>query len=498
MSRSGIVIAAPKSGSGKTFVTVSLVQALKNRGIDVRTCKCGPDFIDPMFHRTVLGVSGVNLDTFFVGESGVKKLFEENVSPDAFAVVEGVMGLYDGLGGISEEASTYHVACAIDLPILLVINARGMGRSVLAEIEGFLSMDYEHRIKGMILNQASERVYSDLKTLIEEETGISVLGFVPMLPELQFKSRHLGLLLPNEEKDTKSRIQLAAEKLEETIDINQLLELGKCEPKIFSEESQELSTFREIEVSRVVGESGATDESYNAETSRKVEESYERSECQEVEVPGSPTLSVAYDEAFCFYYEENLKMLEDAGFRIKTFSPIHDDKLPDGTGALLIGGGYPELYAKELSQNEQMRQAIRTAIENGMPSLAECGGFLYLHNSISDVEGNDYSMVGAIDADCTYIGKLVRFGYVELAEKVPYFLPEGETIKGHEFHYCDSSDNGTDFYAKKPIGDKQWECMHVGPNHLWGFPHFYYPSNPHFVERFYQMVVSNSKKEWQN
>lgn len=216
---------------------------------------------------------------------------------------------------------------------------------------------------------------------------------------------------------------------------------------------------------------------------------YQRADIKENDTHESKLrLAIARDEAFCFYYQENLKLLSKRGFELVPFSPLHDKKLPEHISGLLLGGGYPELFAKELSENDSMKTAIREAIRGGLPSLAECGGFLYLHKSLKDMEGRQYSMAGVIDADADYRGKLVRFGYVELTEKESCFLPEKEGIRGHEFHYFDSTENGTDCVAKKPTGNRSWECVWEGENHWWGFPHLYYPSNPSFVEYFYQQA----------
>ena len=197
-----------------------------------------------------------------------------------------------------------------------------------------------------------------------------------------------------------------------------------------------------------------------------------------------PTIAVAKDEAFCFYYADNIRMLEEHGARITYFSPLHDEKLPEGCHALLIGGGYPELYADQLSANTRMRGAVKKAAENNMPIVAECGGFMYLHSSLKDKEGRCYDMAGVIPAACFFAGKLVRFGYIELREKQKHFLLNGESIKGHEFHYYDSTYNGTDVIAVKPAAGKEYSCIIENKTQWMGFPHLYYPSNPVFAKVF--------------
>ena len=203
-----------------------------------------------------------------------------------------------------------------------------------------------------------------------------------------------------------------------------------------------------------------------------------------------PRIAVAKDEAFCFYYRDNLRMLEHYGAELVFFSPLHDEKLPENIHGLLLGGGYPELYAKQLEENESMRKSIKEALEQQLPSLAECGGFMYLHDTLTDREGTTYQMAGVIPAECQYTGKLVRFGYVEvqlpqgLTEKGTAEMPEPEKIKAHEFHYCDSTANGEDCIATKPVTGRSWKCIHASDDHFWGFPHLYYPSDPKFVEWF--------------
>lgn len=206
-------------------------------------------------------------------------------------------------------------------------------------------------------------------------------------------------------------------------------------------------------------------------------------EKQEISVSPFARLGVARDEAFCFYYEENLKALKKAGAEL-VFSPLHDAALPDGIDGLLLGGGYPELYADKLEENAAMRQSVRNAIENGMPSVAECGGFMYLHETLTDDTGKAYAMCGVISGKCFYTGKLVRFGYISIEEKNPCFLQADTMIKGHEFHYYDSDHNGQDCTARKPVTGRAWDCIHETKSSFWGFPHLYYASNPEFVFNF--------------
>lgn len=440
-----IMIAAPQSGSGKTLITCALLQALKEKNYYLESFKCGPDYIDPMFHKTVLGISSRNLDPFFTEDSITRMLLAKGQDSRDLAVIEGVMGLYDGLGGIREEASSYALAKATNTPIILTVNARGMGRSLLALLSGFLQYDTAHLIKGVILNQTPSSFASVLSKEIEETFHIPVVASFPVRDDVRIESRHLGLVMPYELEDIQSRLKIASQVLCENANIEQILEIAKSAPKL------------EYDV--------------KSDIKQKLTEKTIR-------------IGVARDEAFCFYYEDNLDLLKSLGAKLIFFSPLHDDTLPKDLDGILFGGGYPELYLKELEENESMRNSVKSAIENKMPSLAECGGFMYLHDTIFDSEKKPYKMAGVIHACCMKKERLVRFGYLTLNSKTDSFLQKGETIRGHEFHYYDSEDNGECAIAKKPVGTKSWECVHAGSDHWWGFAHLSYYSNPKFAEKF--------------
>ena len=440
-----IMIAAPQSGSGKTLITCALLQALKEKNYYLESFKCGPDYIDPMFHKTVLGISSRNLDPFFTEDSITRMLLAKGQDSRDLAVIEGVMGLYDGLGGIREEASSYALAKATNTPIILTVNARGMGRSLLALLSGFLQYDTAHLIKGVILNQTPSSFASVLSKEIEETFHIPVVASFPVRDDVRIESRHLGLVMPYELEDIQSRLKIASQVLCENANIEQILEIAKRAPQL------------EYDVKRDI--------------KQKLTEKTIR-------------IGVARDEAFCFYYEDNLDLLKSLGAKLIFFSPLHDDTLPKDLDGILFGGGYPELYLKELEENESMRNSVKSAIENKMPSLAECGGFMYLHDTIFDSEKKPYKMAGVIHACCMKKERLVRFGYLTLNSKTDSFLQKGETIRGHEFHYYDSEDNGECAIAKKPVGTRSWECVHAGRDHWWGFAHLSYYSNPKFAEKF--------------
>lgn len=469
------MIAAPKSGSGKTMITCALLQLLKASGKNVLSYKCGPDYIDPMFHKKVLGVPSKNLDTFFTDEKTTVQLFLDERADGDFAVLEGVMGLYDGLGGIYEQGSSYHLAKVTQTPIILVVDAKGMGKSVLALIAGFLQYDTHHLIKGVLLNRMSKGYYDIIKPLIEKELSVKVVGYFPEQKDIGLSSRHLGLVMPDELSDIKKLLNETADRLKKTIDMDLFIDIAEAADEI--------------------GDSGNSD--------RDKHQTLKNSELMRLQGQSNTVnIAVAMDEAFCFYYEDNLRLLEKCGAKLQYFSPLHDTSLPEDCDAMLLGGGYPELYAKELSKNVSMLNAIKKAFRAGMPTVAECGGFMYLHTYIrnicddndeknnADVQNkadiqndmNKSKLVGALDGGCHFKGKLVRFGYIELAEKHSNFLPLNEKIKAHEFHYYDSTDNGADCIATKPATGRSYDCVISHDNYWLGFPHLYYPSNPHFAE----------------
>lgn len=446
-----VMLAAPSSGSGKTLITCGLLQALVNRKINTASFKCGPDYIDPMFHKKVIGTPSRNLDTFFGGKEMTRYLFARQAGKAEISVMEGVMGYYDGVAGFTTEASSYDLADVTDTPVIFVINTRGMSLSVIPFLKGFLEYRENSHLKGVILNQTSASMYPELKARIEEELPIRVYGYVPKVTDCVIESRHLGLVTPGEIEGLKERLQKLSVILEKTLDIDGILELAASAPELSGCEMPE---------------------SLAAILTREKGKMPVR-------------IGVAKDEAFCFYYEDNLDLLRELGAEIVEFSPIHDRKLPESIQGMLIGGGYPELYAGELSENVEMLGSIRSAVKAGMPTLAECGGFMYLHNSMEDMEGRSWPMVGVIDAHVYRTEKLGRFGYIHLtANREQIFGPAGAKIRGHEFHYFDSTKNGDAFHAQKPRRKRNWDCIITGEHLAAGFPHLYYYANPEFAANF--------------
>ncbi|MBQ3329159.1 MAG: cobyrinate a,c-diamide synthase [Eggerthellaceae bacterium] len=440
-----ILIGAPASGGGKTTFTCGLLHALVRRGKATAACKCGPDYIDPMFHSEVIGAQSRNLDLFFSGEEQVRRLVADSAAVNDVIVIEGVMGYYDGLA-VSDEASAWHVACATDTPAVLVIDGRGRARSIAAEVAGFARFREGSRVAGVVLNRVSPMLYPRLKELVEAETGVRVYGHLPVLEDCSLESRHLGLVTASEVADLREKLDKLASVMEETVDIDGLLELAAMAPDLDSPAWHEE---------------------------------------EPVPCARAPRIAVAHDDAFCFYYADALRLLEDLGAELVRFSPLADAALPEGVSGLYLGGGYPELHVRELSENASMRASIARVIESGMPTVAECGGFMYLHEQLEGDDGTTLPQVGAISGTSYKTPKLGRFGYIDITAQYDGLLADaGESLPAHEFHYWDSDNPGSSFSAKKPQSSRSWECAFSTPSFYAGYPHLYLPGRPAAARRF--------------
>ena len=482
-----IELAAGASGSGKTLITCGILNALKRRGFRLASFKCGPDYIDPMFHRTVLGTVSSNLDTFFADEETVRYLLARHSAGADLAMIEGVMGYYDGLGGTSDQASAWHVAAVTDTPVVLVVNCRGMSLSVVAYVKGFLEYRKDSRIQAVILNRVSPMIYPELAKRIRDELGLTVLGYVPEIKEYTLESRHLGLVMPEEIGQIREKLDLLADRLEETLDLDALIALAG-EADDFAAPQPEKRK-RAVERAQFLLEAAVETGPVKTMTGR--------SSC------AKPVIAVSKDEAFCFMYEDNLALLEDMGAQIEFFSPLHDRQLPPCDG-LILCGGYPELHVRALSENKAMCGSIRTAIvRDHLPALAECGGFMYLQAEMEDMDGRSWPVAGVLAGKAFRTGRLGRFGYIELkrnreekgSDQAEESTSAGQAgglldgigpVRGHEFHYFDTTDNGAAFLASKPLRRREWTCMHMTQNLAAGFPHLYYHSNPEVALRFFE------------
>ena len=461
----GVLLTAPASGSGKTVVTIGLLEVLLRANKSPVAFKCGPDYIDPMFHRQVLGIASENLDSFFLKPDQVRELAERKAGEEHFAVVEGVMGYFDGLGGTSARTSAWEMAGILGFPVILIVDAKGASLSLIAQIKGFL--DYIPRenvpggkIVGVILNRISAPLYAMVKPLIEQELAVRCLGYVPSCPWLSMESRHLGLVLPEEIEGLRGQIARLADQMQESLDLQAIEELAD-----------------EYAVSLPDSEKNAAIPIISQNVFR---------------------LGVARDAAFCFYYEENLRLLQNLGAELVEFSPLQDAHLPENLSGILLGGGYPELYARELSENASMRAEILTAARCGMPILAECGGYLYLLEELESAQKECYPMVGVFEGSGKKKERLSHFGYVQLSveEKVSPLLLPGETMPGHEFHYwhCEMDEAQCVMRAKKPTGNRSWPAIRVAGQVFAGFPHLYYPAFPEFARRFARRCMDFRQK----
>ncbi len=436
-----LLFAAPCSGSGKTVITCGILKILQRRKISCVSFKCGPDYIDPLFHQYVLGIPGYNLDSFFLSPKQVSDLFEEKVKGANMAIFEGVMGYYDGVAGITTHASAYEIAQITKTPVILIVDGKKSSLSLAATVKGFLEYKPDSRICGVILNQTSPMMAERMRPCLEE-LGIRLYGMLPCCEEAEWESRYLGLTLPKEQLRLQEKMDALADRLEPYLDVEGLLDLAETAPPVHR----------------------ISNPSFSDDMKKK-----------EIR-----NIAIARDEAFCFYYQENLELLERNGWKLIPFSPLHDKHLPcAGISAILLGGGYPEVYARTLSENKAMLSELQIAQRQGIKFLAECGGFLYLHETLEGIDGVSYPMVGLIRAKGYRTERLSRFGYIILLDK------DGRRIaRAHEFHYWDSTMPGEDLQAVKPLSTKGWECMYVTDQMIAGFPHLYYGSNPEWILEF--------------
>lgn len=456
-----IVIAGTNSGCGKTTIATGIMAALVKRGLKVQPFKVGPDYIDPMFHSFITGRYSRNLDSWMLDEAKVSALFGKNALDADIAVIEGVMGLYDGFGGYKEGGSTAHVSKIINAPVILVVNAEGMSLSLAALVKGFVDFDRETAVKGVIINNIkSEGHYRLLREILEENTKLSVLGYLTQSEAYSLAGRHLGLIPSGEIEGLKEKMEVLSGEIAKTVDLELLLKIAEEAPEL-NEEVLKPSIFK-----------------------------YEENGIK-------PRIAVAMDKAFNFYYRDNLDLLEYMGAELVYFSPLEDARLPENIHGLYIGGGYPEIYAEELEKNESMRRDIKDKIENGLPAYAECGGMMYMTESIADRDGKAYKMAGIIPGESRMTANLQRFGYVGLEIAGGNVLSEADCkVRAHEFHYSATSvDEGfpTVYHVVKQRKGKTfttWECGYIKNRLLAGYPHIHFWANPGLAAG----LVSNCKK----
>ena len=425
-----VMISAQSSGSGKTTITCGILHALKRRGLDITSFKCGPDYIDPMFHSKAIGARSRNLDPFFTGKDLLCYLFARSAEGSDISVIEGAMGFYDGSRMDSSEDSSCDVSRRTGTPVIIIIDGSGSSLSAMAVLKGMLEFE-DNNIRGVIFNRMSEGVYRELRPLVER-MGVIPVGYVPKIEGAVLESRHLGLVLPSEISDIREKLDRIADVLETTLDIDSVISIARSAPEL----------------------------QYAVPSVPKME---------------PVRIGLADDDAFCFTYGDNIQLLMEMGAEIVPFSPLSDPALPD-VDLLILSGGYPELYAERLSSNASMREDIRKKIVSGLPCVAECGGFMYLHDTMEGSDGKVYEMCHIIPGATVNEHRLVRFGYVTLTSDRLDIGP----VRGHEFHHWDSDNCGSDWTAENRRG-KRYSCIHDDGRIIAGYPHFYYYSNISFA-----------------
>lgn len=407
MIKHAFCIAGAGSGVGKTTITIGLLRALKKRGLSPAPFKCGPDYIDPGFHKIACGTVSRNLDTWMMGEKEVKNSFITNCQNNDIAIVEGVMGLFDGseLGKII--GSTAHVAKILNLPVMLVINARGIAGTIAPLVKGFVDFKKGVKIAGIIANNVgSDRHAEMLAEALQKEKLPPLLGYLPRNPNIVMPERHLGLVPTTENKE--DFYDVVSENIEQHFDVEKILKITKWQHSQTKSQKKTASDF-----------------------------------------PGTK-MAYALDDAFHFYYEDNLDMLRAAGIELVPFSPIDESKLPEGVKGIYIGGGFPECFAVQLAANNEMKQAISSFVASGGFIYAECGGLMYLTNGITTNDEQKHEMCGIIPVWTKMENRLRALGYreVQTLEKSP-LGPKGTVFKGHEFHW--SSVINEDKQGEKPF-----------------------------------------------
>lgn len=459
----GFVLAGTHSGVGKTTITLALLKALKERGHEVQPCKVGPDFIDPQFHHAVTGTPSYNLDSCLMGEAGVQRQLEQILREDQIVVVEGVMGLYDGMGSRKENGSTAWIARLLKLPVILIIDGAGMSTSAAAMVKGYEMYDPALKVAGVIINRISgEKHYQLIRRAIERDTGIPCLGWMAKDQGLTLKSRHLGLIPATEVEALKETLQKASEAAEKTLEIDRILEQAAILPVPLKtkENLQQKRDFR---------------------------------------------IGIAKDQAFHFYYPANLDWLKKQGCTLVEVSPMQDKHLPDSLDALYLGGGFPEIFGKELEANTSFRKDLKEKVQQGLPVYAECGGFQYLCQSLTDFQGNTWEMAGVFPGKAYMTNRLQRFGYGSIETNPEKgFFTESLQISGHEFHrgVVETQEPGVLSITKiQDPSEKRdpvsWKCGMTIHHAFGGFPHVFFESNPAYAMEWLKKIPGwqSSNKE---
>ncbi|MFH1486081.1 MAG: cobyrinate a,c-diamide synthase [Chloroflexota bacterium] len=449
-----LVVAGATSGVGKTTIATAIMGILSRRGLKVQPFKAGPDYIDPTYHTWVTGEPSRNLDTWLLAPSTVSELFARSMVGKDIGVIEGVMGLYDGHSSLSEEGSTAELAKVLGAPVVLVVDARKVARSLAAVVMGYRDFDPQVRLAGVVLNGVgSDGHYAMCREAIEGTTGVPVVGFMPRREDLALPERHLGLIPTVEGPAGRDFLDRLVAQAEASLDIQRLLALA---------EQARLSAN-----APALFPAGKT--------------------------PPQARVAVAMDRAFSFYYQDSLDLLEAWGAELVPFSPIEDSSLPVDTSGIYLGGGFPELYVKELAANESMLACIEEAANRGMPIYAECGGLMYLGKSTTDLEGRDYRMVGVVPFSSRLDNRRLSLGYrtVRALSHGP-LLRLGETVRGHEFHWSVLESGAERMNAYEIVGGHRREGFHVN-NVLASYVHLHMGSLRTMARRFVEVCGQYGK-----
>ncbi|GAM09636.1 cobyrinic acid A,C-diamide synthase [Geobacter sp. OR-1] len=447
------VIAAPHSGSGKTTITLGIMEVLRRSGLTVAPFKVGPDFIDPGYHRLVTRRPSINLDGWVCGRSGVLESFFRHAKGADVAVIEGVMGLFDGFGGVSAVGSSAQVAELLNAPVILVVDARGQARSVAALLKGFTEFDPDITIAGIIFNQVSSDSHADIlaEAVATLDSPPAILGCIPADNRLAIPSRHLGLVTAEDNPLSATYLDYLAATIREHVDMAALWAIAQVRPD---------------------------------------DHPLPLPEPAETDIP-AVKIAVARDEAFCFVYEENLRLLSEAGAELIPFSPLRDTGLPEGVAGVYLPGGYPELYAPQLAGNGAMKESIANAVQNGMPAYAECGGFIYLTGGVADSPEKEeaaHRFVGAFPVVTRMLPRRKALGYREVELVATSILGgTGVTARGHEFHYSEISEMPPEverlYKVRKGKSDLGAEGYRI-KNCLGSYIHLHFGSCPEMAVNF--------------
>ncbi len=459
----GLMIAGVSSGSGKTTLTIGLMRALKNRGIDVAAFKAGPDYIDPMFHRMATHGASYNLPPWMVDEDTLNYLYEKRSFGRDISIVEGVMGYFDGHSFESIEGSSAHLAGILEIGAVIIMDASSMALTAAALIEGLMRFHEPTRIKGVIFNKVkSPGHYELLKNAVETHLGITCYGYLKPSAGVELESRHLGLIQAKEDLEIETKIEMMAALVEETVDIERLFEDFK----------------------NAVDQSGIV--AYDGSGSPFIQVSLDRMR-QELSKKGGLRVGFAYDDAFSFYYDENLETLREIGVSLIPFSPMKDDAIPDSVDALYIGGGYPEVFAEALMENLNMRASIRKHAQSRLPIYAECGGLMYLMQWLENSDGERFEMVGIFNGTSKMTDRLQHFGHVDATLQ----LKSGNQCddksvsilyRGHEFHHSVVDATGVDTAISVSGKKETWQCGYHAYNVIGTYVHNHFYSNLSFLE----------------